>query len=144
MADSARQALIDGLNEDLAAEYQAIIFYTVGAQLMTGAHRPQLKALFESEVADELGHAEFLAHKVVALGGDPATEPKPIDFGSSNRERLELALEAEIDTIERYKQRVKQADAAGEPGLRVELEDLIADETAHKEELELVLREFAA
>lgn len=142
MADDAKQALIDGLNEDLAAEYQAIIFYTVAAQLMTGADRPELKALFESEVADEQGHAELLARKIIALGGEPTTEPAPVRLGSSNEERVRLALEAEVDTISRYRQRIKQAEAAGETGLQVRLEDLVADETEHKEEMEMILRDF--
>lgn len=142
MTDVTKQDLIDGLNEDLAAEYQAIIFYTVGAELMTGANRPELKEVFRAEVQDELGHAEFLAHKVVALGGAPATSPKPVDLGDSNRERLELALQAEEETIERYQRRVEQADALGESGLKVRLEDLIADETEHREELLLTLRDF--
>lgn len=142
MADDAKQALIDGLNEDLAAEYQAVIFYTVAAQLMTGADRPELRALFESEVADEQGHAELLARKIIALGGEPTTEPAPVRLGSSNEERVRLALEAEVDTISRYRQRIKQAEAAGETGLQVRLEDLVADETEHKEEMEMILRDF--
>ncbi len=142
MTDKARQTLIEGLNEDLAYEFQAVIFYTVGAQLMTGAHRPELKEMFESEIPDEQGHASFLSGKIVALGGTPVTEPKPVDLGSSNRERLELALRAETDTLERYLKRVEQADAAGEPGLRVRLEDIIVDETGHREELELILKDF--
>lgn len=142
MADEAKQALIDGLNEDLAAEYQAVIFYTVGAQLMTGANRPELKSLFESEIPDEQAHAELLAHKIVALGGEPTTEPAPVRLGSSNRERIEIALEAEVDTISRYRQRIKQAEAAGETGLQVRLEDLLADETEHREEMEMILQDF--
>jgi bacterioferritin len=142
MSHDAPDTLIASLNEDLAYEFQAVIFYTVGAQLMTGANRPELKAMFESEIADEQGHAAFLAQKVVALGGEPATVPKPVELGSSNRERIELALQAEKDTIERYTKRVEQADAAGEPGLRLRLEDLIVDETGHREELEMILKEF--
>lgn len=140
--DDATSALVEGLNEDLAAEYQAVIFYTVAAELMTGADRPQLKELFRSEVPDEVGHAEFLAAKIVALGATPTTEPKPVRLGGSNRERVEIALEAERDTISRYRQRIKQAEAAGETGLKVRLEDLVADETEHKEEMELILRDF--
>lgn len=142
MPDQEKQELIDGLNEDLAAEYQAIIFYNTAAQLMSGINRPELKALFEEEVQDELGHAEFLAHKVVALGGDPTTQPMPVEVGANNREHVEIALQAEKDTIERYHRRVEQAEAAGETGLKVRLEDLIADETEHMEEMEMILREL--
>lgn len=143
MTDEARQQLIDGLNEDLAAEYQAIIFYNTAAQLMSGINRPELKALFETEVQDELGHAELLAHKVVALGGQPTTDPKPVRIGANNREHVKLALEAEKETIDRYHRRVEQAEAAGETALKVRLEDLIADETEHKEEMEMILKELA-
>jgi bacterioferritin len=135
----ARQQLIDGLNEDLAGEYSAIITYLSFSRLVSGVHRPQLAAFFEGEVADELEHAKYLSHKIVALGGMPATEPAAVRLTQDNREMLEIALQAEKDTIARYTQRVKQADAAGEIGLKVELEELIAGETRHKEDLERIL-----
>jgi bacterioferritin len=142
MPDDATQELIDGLNEDLAHELQAVIFYAEAAQKMTGANRPALKGFFESEIQDELGHAQFLAGKIVALGGEPVTEPKPVELGSSNRERIEIALQAEIDTIERYKQRAKQAEAVGEQGLVVHIEDLVADESDHRDDMRMILEDF--
>jgi bacterioferritin len=137
--DGSKQALIDGLNEDLANEYQAVISYLLFSRLANGPLRPQLSAFFESEIADELGHAKFLSHKVVALGGEPTTTPAPVKLSHSNREMLEIALQAEKDTIARYTQRVKQAEAAGELGLKVELEQLVSDETTHKEDIERIL-----
>ena len=142
MPDAAKQELIDGLNEDLAHEYQAVIHYLVGSEMMTGHGRPELKAFFASEIQDELGHAQLLAGKIVALGGTPTTEPAPVRLGKDNREQLQIALQAEKETIVRYQQRVKQADAAGEPGLRVRLEDIVADESEHRDELELILKDF--
>lgn len=141
MSDAQRE-LIEGLNEDLAGEFQAIIHYMVAAEMMTGHGRPELRAFFQSEIQDELGHAQMLAHKIVALGGTPTTQPASVRLGGSNKEQLQIALEAERETIQRYQQRVKQADAAGEPGLRVRLEDVIADETEHMHELELILKDF--
>ncbi len=138
----ARDALIEGLNTDLAHEYQAIISYLVFSQLITGPNRPELARLLDQEIADELGHARLLAHKIVALGGTPTTRPAEVRLGSSNREMFEIVLQAERDTIERYTQRLKQADAAGELGLRVDLEDIISDETRHRDDLELILRNW--
>lgn len=137
--DSARQALIDGLNEDLAHEYQAIISYLLYSRLVSGPLRLQLSSFLEGEITDELEHAKFLAQKIVALGGEPTTRPAEVKLTTSNREMLELSLQAEKDTIERYTQRVKQADAAGEVGLRIDLEEIIAEETRHKEDLERIL-----
>jgi bacterioferritin len=137
--DPAMQELIDGLNVDLANEYTAVISYLLFSRLVNGPHRPELSRFLEHEIEDELGHAKFLSHKIVALGGTPTTEPAPVTLTEDNREMLQLSLQAEKDTIERYTQRIKQAEALGDVGLRVELENLIADETRHKEELERVL-----
>ena len=92
-----------------------------------------------SEIQDELEHAKFLAHKIVALGGTPTTQPAEVVLSEDNRELIQLALQAEKETIERYTQRIKQADAAGEVGLRVDLEQIVAEETKHKEDLERIL-----
>ena len=64
-----KQTLIDHLNQDLAGELSAIIQYITYAAKATGPYRPQLAAFFLEEVADEQLHAQFLANKIVALGG---------------------------------------------------------------------------
>jgi len=128
--------LLEGLNQDLAAEFQAVITYRLFASLCTGPYRQELRSFFESEIPDELDHAEFLADKIVALGGTPTTEPLPVTITTDNRKMLEIAHQAETDTIKRYEERVKQADDLGLTALKVRLEDLIVDETAHKEEME--------
>ena len=70
---------------------------------------------------------------------DLTTEPAPVKLSQDNREMLELALQAEKETIARYKTRIEQAEAAGDVALKVELEDLVTQETRHKEDLERVL-----
>ena len=139
MADKARAELIAGLNEDLANEYNAIISYMLFSQLVNGAARLELAAFFETEIADELEHAKFLSHKIVAMGGTPVTEPAPVKLSQDNQEMLQLALKSEKDTIARYTKRIDQADAAGDIALKVELENIVAEETRHKEDLERVL-----
>lgn len=134
MAADAKQALIDGLNTDLAGELGAVIQYTTYAAVANGVHRPTLVAFFQGEIADELGHAQFLANKIAALGGIPTTQPDQVKIGSTNRELLEFVLEAETRAIQNYTERVSQAEAVGDIGLKVQLEDQIRDETSHREE----------
>ena len=67
-----KKALIDALNEDLAGELSAVIQYITYAAKATGPYRPQLSQFFLAEVADEQLHAQYLANKIVALGGEPA------------------------------------------------------------------------
>ena len=139
MSKKEKQALIDGLNEDLAHEYQAVISYLLYSKMVHGHARLELGPFFETEIADELAHAQLLAQKIVALGGTPTAEPAPVKLPRDNRAMLEAALESERATIERYTERARQAEAAGEIGLKVDLEDLISDETGHKEDLERIL-----
>ena len=136
---SAVQELIDGLNEDLAAEYQAVIMYRTYAALVSGPYRQELKGFFESEIPDELGHAAFLADRIVALGGTPTVQAAPVPFTTDNRQMLENALQAEVETIRRYTQRADQADRAGEIAIKVQLEDLIVDESGHRDDIRRML-----
>jgi bacterioferritin len=131
--------LIDGLNEDLAAEYQAVVMYRTYAALVTGPYRQELRAFFESEIPDELGHAAFLADKIVALGGTPGVSVAPVPMAKGNREMLENALQAEVDTIERYTRRIQQAEALGEIGIKVQLENLVVDESEHRDSIRRML-----
>ncbi|MDP9347882.1 MAG: ferritin-like domain-containing protein [Gemmatimonadota bacterium] len=134
--------LIDGLNEDLAAEYQAVIMYRTYAALVTGPYRQELRAFFESEIPDELGHAAFLADKIVALGGVPTVTAAPVSIAKDNREMLENTLQAEVDTIERYMLRVEQAERAGEVAIKLQLENLIVDESNHRDDIRRMLMDW--
>ncbi|MCO5177836.1 MAG: ferritin-like domain-containing protein [Thermomicrobiales bacterium] len=133
--------LIDGLNRDLAGELAAVVQYTIYAAVAKGVHRPTLVSFFEAEVPDELGHAKFLANKIAALGGVPTTTPNEVPVPNSNRGLLEEVLKAETQAIADYTERVAQADAAGEVGLKVQLEDQIVDETNHREETAKLLEQ---
>lgn len=137
-----KQRMIDQLNEDLAGELGAIIQYTTYAAKATGPYRPQLAEFFLAEIVDEQGHAQFLANKIVALGGEPTTEPRPVPPAATNREMLQKVREAERQAIQDYTQRAEEADAFGDKGLMVQLEDIVSDETSHAEETERMLRDW--
>ena len=136
-----KQTLINHLNEDLVAELSAIIQYTTYAAKVTGPCRPQLSDFFSNEISDEQGHAQFLANKVVALGGEPAVAPNPVPRAADNRAMLEAVLEAEKKAIANYGERIVEAGEFGDKGLVVQLEDIVADETEHAEQTERILRD---
>lgn len=138
------QRLIDGLNDDLAGEYQAVVMYTHYSAKLTGPYRRELRALFQAEILDELGHAQFLAEKIASLGGEPTTTPRAVPNAEQPVEMLEQALQAEKEAINEYCLRLGQAEVCGDIGLKVNLENQIADETRHKEELERILAGWIA
>jgi len=137
-----KQTMIDHLNQDLAGELGAIIQYLTYAAKATGPYRPQLAQFFLTEVADEQLHAQFLANKIVALGGEPTTQPRPVPTAMTNRDMLEAVLAAERQATSDYSQRVKEAEAFDDKGLVVQLEDIVRDESSHSEETERMLRDW--
>ncbi len=137
-----RQDLIENLNSDLAGELSAMIQYITYAAKTTGPYRPLLAKFFLDEVADERVHAEFLANKIVALGGTPTTQPRPIPEATTNRDMVEAVLESERRAVHDYSQRAKEAESYGDKGLVVQLEDIIRDESEHFEETEAILRDW--
>jgi bacterioferritin len=137
-----KETLIKGLNADLADELGAVIQYTIYAAKATGPYRPQLVDFFLQEVPDEQGHAQFLANKIVALGGEPTTEASAVAHAASNREMMEAVVNAERKAVEHYIERAEQAGDFGDVGLKVQLEDMVRDETGHLEESQRILRDW--
>jgi len=137
-----KKTLVGKLNEDLSGELAAIVQYITYAAKATGPFRPQLSQFFLAEVADEQGHAQFLANKIVSLGGEPTTVSRDVARASTNREMLEAVLVAEKKAVADYTQRAKDADAIGDKGLAVQLEDMVRDESGHAEETERILRDW--
>ncbi len=137
-----KQTLINHLNEDLAGELSAIIQYITYAAKANGPYRPQLAQFFLTEVADEQLHAQFLANKIVALGGEPTTVPASVPAAKSNKEMMEAVLTAEMKAAKDYTQRAKEAEEYGDKGLMVQLEDMVRDESGHSEETARMLQDW--
>jgi bacterioferritin len=138
----SKDELIAKLNDDLASELGAIIMYLIYAARATGPYRPQLSQFFLAEVADEQLHAQYLANKIVALGGEPTTVPGAVPLPVGDRAMLEAVLQAEQEATRGYTERAQQAEAYGDKGLAVQLEDFIRDESNHVEETERILRDW--
>ena len=137
-----KQTLINHLNQDLAGELGAIIQYLTYAAKASGPYRPQLVQFFMAEVPDEQAHAQFLANKIVALGGEPTTQPRPVPTARNNREMMEAVLAAEKQAVKDYAQRAQEAEQYGDKGLQVQLEDMVLDESGHAEETERMLKDW--
>jgi bacterioferritin len=138
-----QQQLIDALNEDLAWELSAIAQYIIYAAKVSGPQRPELARFLMSEVPDETAHAKFLAEKVVAMGGEPQTKAKPVPPARTNKQMLEAILEAESDAAVRYTERAEQAETFGDKGLQVQLEDMVREESEHRDEVARILRDWS-
>jgi len=137
-----KNQLIEALNHDLSLEFQAIARYTVYAARVHGPYRPAISALFRTETADELQHANTLADKVAALGGTPVVTPMTVEPADDARKMLEVVLASEEQAISTYRQHLDLAERAGDIALKIQFENMIADETSHAEEVVKILADW--
>lgn len=136
------EKLIEALNEDLAFEYSAIIQYITYSALIKGINRIELKEFFLNEINDELEHAKYLSNKVSALGGTPTVVPKSFKITEDLKEMIEELLNAEENTIKRYKEHAKLAEELGHIDIKIQLENIIVDEARHRDELKKILEKL--
>jgi bacterioferritin len=136
----SKKKLIQGLNEDLAAEWGTIIRYTYQAGKAVGFAGAEMREMFAREIADELGHAAFLTDVIVDLGGEPTTMPKTFTKPDSLKDMVALDIEMELGDVKNYEAHAKLAEELGEVELKVKLEEMAADEAGHARELRRILK----
>lgn len=126
-----RQQLIDGLNEDLSREYQAIIGYVNYSQVLKGAAYMNIAGELAVHATEELNHALQVANHIDYLGGMPSVVAKPVKTSEKAEEMLRFDLENEKETIRNYRRRVRQADELNEFAIAESLRNILVDEQDH-------------
>jgi bacterioferritin len=140
MEVKANQQLIDGLNEDLAAEWGTIMRYTFQSAKALGLRGAELREILDEDIPDELGHARFLTDVISDLGGEPTMKPREWDKVTELKPMLELDLKMELGDVENYTKHSKMAEELGLTELKVKLEEMAADESRHARELKRILK----
>jgi bacterioferritin len=135
-----RETLIEHLNEDLSGELQAIVQYLQHSFLVKGLKRIPIHDQLEANSKDEMGHAEMLAERIVAMGGVPTVRPRPIVQPDTMEAMLEADLAGENRALADYAVRIKEAAEAGEIGTSLILENILVDEQGHADGLVMLLR----
>jgi bacterioferritin len=134
-----REQMVELLNEDLAGEYQAIIAYTVYSQVLKGAAYTDIARELEAHAGEELAHAIKIAKQIDYLGGMPGTIPKQVKTSNDPVAMLRADLENERETVGRYRERIRQAEAMGEFALSETLRAIIVQEQEHEIDLSAAL-----
>jgi len=141
--NDSREALIRGLNEDLAREYQAIIAYVVYSQVLKGAEFMAIAKELEKHAGEELQHALTISKQIDYLGGTPGVEPKPVKVPDDARGMLRADLENEANTIRAYRERVRQCEALSEFAIAEDIREILRQEQEHLVDLATALGEDA-
>ncbi len=140
MAERKTQKLLDGLQGDLERELKVVLQYTFQSSMVLGLRAMQLGPYLRKEAADELRHVGFICDQIVALGGTPKLTSQKFNETRDLKLMLEHDLDLEREAVLEYRERAKQAEQAGEIGLKLRLEELLAEETDHMRDLEKILR----
>src|SRR4051812_19685582 len=109
-----REQLVEGLQQDLAREYKAIIQYVIFSQKLDTARFQNIAGELEKHAHEELDHALAIARQIDYYGAYPVHSPAAIEVSEDNESMLWADLRAEDDTIENYRARIRQAEALGE------------------------------
>ena len=139
----AREELLSNLNTALSLELAGVIQYSQHSYLITGTDREVFKEFFRDQAEEAQDHAETLGDKIVALGGIPTVEPAMIRQSVDLKEMLGQDLELEREAMAAY---MAAWSSCGEEDLpqKFWLEERIADEQLHIEELEKLTSERQA
>ncbi len=131
-----KQELISGLNEDLNVELEAVLRYLYHSSSATSLLGHELRELLKADLVGELNHAVFLADKIKALGGEVKINVTMPKRATNAKDMIAMDIAAERKAIKNYTARIQQAQEFGDRGLVIRLEDILAEETDHAEEME--------
>ncbi len=135
------EILLDTLNKDLEWEFAAAIQYTQHAAVITGAKYESIQKELLVHAQEEMQHAVMLAEQIDYLGGTPTVNVEKREVSHDSLEMLRQDLRGEQHAIDSYKERIAQAEALREYGLRRVLEDILIQEEEHKRDLMTVVED---
>ena len=129
----ASQELLNKLNDALNREVSTFLRYMLQGASIKGAEWESVRQMYLAEVADEVGHAQYLASKIVMLGGtvtlNPDLTPPPGDV----KTMLQNDIAQEQTDVAGYTKLAELAEAEGLVDLKMTMEDQAADEAGHAE-----------
>jgi bacterioferritin len=131
--------LIAALNEDLALELAGILRSIFQASTAGGLLGHELRELLQKELSMELKHAQFLSDKIAILGGTPTTSVPRLETSDDVGKMIEQDIATEWKIVDRLRQRAAQAESCGDVGLKIRLEEMIAEGTDHANALQRLL-----
>jgi bacterioferritin len=137
-----RDDIVRLLNGALATELTCVLRYRRHHFMADGLESPTIAGEFLVHANAELGHADRLAQRIVQLGGEPDFNPAGLlershaDYDAVNdlKGMIRSNLIAERVAVETYRQMIKLV-ADKDSTTRRLLEDILADEEEHADEL---------
>jgi bacterioferritin len=136
LQSNADSRVLGYLGRALSLELSAVQLYTTQARLLGIWGLVEESTRFSEEAKDELGHAERIIGRMLALSVAPnASQLRPVKLGQNLNEILVLNLSFENELVELYTQATNHCARVGDHDNRVFFETLLNEEKSHAEEL---------
>lgn len=137
-----REDILKLLNDSLATELVCVLRYKRHHFTASGLASPKIAEEFLVHANEEAAHADRLAQRIVQLGGEPDFSPDSLsarshagyDESKDLQSMIRCNLIAERVAIEAYSQIIALIGDKDTTTRRL-LEDILADEQGHAEEL---------
>jgi bacterioferritin len=137
-----RDDIVKLLNDSLATELVCVLRYRRHHFTAVGLASPAIAGEFMVHANDELRHADKLAERIVQLGGQPDFAPDRLrershadyDEAADLKSMIRNNLVAERVAVEAYRQMIALVGDK-DPTTRRLLEEILADEEEHADEL---------
>lgn len=134
------------LNAALATELVCVLRYKRHHFTASGLASPAVASEFMVHANEEAAHADRIAERIVQLGGEPDFHPAHLlershadyDASSELMAMVRANLVAERVAVETYRQMI-QVIGDKDPTTRRMLEDILADEEEHADEMKDLL-----
>jgi bacterioferritin len=134
-----QESFVAHLNEDLELEHRSIIQYIHHIATVKGAEYQSTLDELQRHVTQEVQHALALSRQIDFLGGVPTTTVAPLSTSTDARAALSDDLDLEVTQLERYRERVAQAEELGLPDVAAALAPLLEQTQEHARDLRAVL-----
>jgi bacterioferritin len=131
--------LVELMNEDLGTEFRSIVQYVQHIATLKGLEVQSLLTELRQHLTQELNHAMVLAEQIDFLGGVPTVEVPTVPSATDTQQALQLDLELEEQQLQRYRQRIEQAQELSLPDVAEALRPLLEQTQEHVRDLRSAL-----
>lgn len=143
LPSSADQRILGYLGRGLSLEYSAVQLYSTQARLVEAWGLAEVAKKFNAEAIEEMGHADRIISRMLALGVAPnASQLRPVRLGNNLQELLQHDYAFEHELVGLYEEASQYSARIGDHDSRLFFEALLKEEQAHERELQQWLQEL--
>ena len=133
---NADERVLGYLGRALSLELSAVQLYSTQAMLVATWGLADVAEKFHAESKEEMGHAERIISRMLALGVAPnASQLRPVSLGQTLQELLQHVLAFERELISLYEAASSHCAQSGDKDSRLFFESLLSEERTHEKGL---------